>query len=107
MAEVLSPRHSGDRNAIDAHWAGDVLDLLIAHVIEGEIELVPHLVAHHSADADPTRLGERPKACGNIDTVAEDIPLVDDDVADIDPHAELDAPFRAAPPRPAPPSHAA
>jgi hypothetical protein len=47
--------------------------------------------------AYPTRLGEGLEACGNIDAVAEDIPLVDDDVTDIDPHAELDAPITRHP----------
>jgi len=41
-------------------WAcnrpGDVLDLLLAHVLEREGQLVAYLVAHHAADADATGL---------------------------------------------------
>ena len=45
-------------HAIDAHRPGDVLDLLLAQILEGEVELVAHLVAHHAADADAARLGQ-------------------------------------------------
>jgi IS66 Orf2 like protein len=31
---------------------------LLAHIFKREGELVPHLVPHHPADADPARLGE-------------------------------------------------
>jgi hypothetical protein len=32
---------------------------VLAHVLESEIQLVAHLVAHDPADADAARLGER------------------------------------------------
>ena len=37
-------------DAIDAYRPHDVLDLLLAHVVETEVELVTHLVADNSAD---------------------------------------------------------
>jgi len=37
---------SGLVNPVDPHRPGNVLDLLLAHVVEDEIELVAHLVAH-------------------------------------------------------------
>jgi hypothetical protein len=37
--------------------ARDVLEALLAHVLEGEIELVSHLIAHNPTDADPAGLG--------------------------------------------------
>ena len=73
------------------HRAGDVLDLLHALVLESEVELVAHLVAHHPAHADPAGLGQGFEAGGNIDAVAEDVLILDDDVADIDLNAEFDA----------------
>jgi len=76
---------------VDAYWPGDILDLLLAHIFEREGELVAHLVADHPADANPTRLGEGFKPCGDIDTIAVDIAPVLNDVAKIDPHAEFDA----------------
>jgi len=44
---------------VDAYWPGNVLDVLLAQIFEREGELVAHLIAHHPADADPARLGER------------------------------------------------
>jgi hypothetical protein len=49
------------------------------------------LVAHDSTDADPARLGQSFEPCGNIDTVAVDVVLLDNDVAEIDADAEFDA----------------
>ena len=43
---------------MDAYWSGDVLDLLLAHVLERKGELVAHLIPHHPADADATRFGQ-------------------------------------------------
>jgi len=79
---------------IGPHRPRDVLDLLLAHVLEGDFKLVAHLVAHHPADAEPARLGERFEPCGDIDPVAKNIVLVDDNVAEVDPDAEFDAPVR-------------
>src|SRR5215472_3010952 len=79
---------------MDTHRPGDVLDLPLAHVFERKGELVAHLIAHDPADADPTRLGQSFQPCRYIDTVAIDVAAVSDDVADIDPHAELDAAIR-------------
>jgi len=47
-----------DPNPIYTHWPGDVLDLLLAEILEGGIQLVADLVAHDPADADPARLCE-------------------------------------------------
>jgi hypothetical protein len=34
------------------HRPCDILDLLFAHVLEGEVELIPHLIVHHPTDAN-------------------------------------------------------
>ena len=49
------------------------------------------LVVHHLRNADPTRFCERLQPGGDIDAVAEDILVLDDDVAEIDPNPEPDA----------------
>jgi IS5 family transposase len=66
-----------------------VLDLLLAHVLEGKAELVAHLIAHDPADADPTGLGQDLERCSDINPIAVDIAPVPDEVADIYPHPEL------------------
>jgi hypothetical protein len=50
-------------NPISPHGPRDVLDLLLAHVLEGVIEPVAHLVTHHPADADPAGLGALRRSC--------------------------------------------
>jgi len=42
---------------VNAHRPGDVLDLLLAQILEGEIQLVALLIAHDTADTDPAGLG--------------------------------------------------
>jgi hypothetical protein len=49
------------------------------------------LVAHHTADTDATGIGQGFEPCCDINTVAVNITPVFDDVAKIDPHAELNA----------------
>jgi hypothetical protein len=83
----------GNRDAISMHRAGDVLDLLLALVLEREVELVAHLIAHNPADADPAGFGQGLEARGDVDAVAVDVALIDDDVTDIDADAKLDAPI--------------
>ena len=85
---------SGDPDIEHADRPGDVLDLLLAPVVEGEVELVADLVAHDAADADPAGLGQGFEPCGDIDAVAVDVVLIADDVAEIDADAELDPPLR-------------
>ena len=83
-----------EENAVSAHWARYVLDLLLAHVGEREIELVAHLVPDDPADADPARLGQGFQTRRDVHAVAVDVVLVDDDVAEVQPDAILDAPLR-------------
>jgi hypothetical protein len=83
----------GQWDAVDAHRPRDVLDLLLAQVLKAEIELVAHLVAHDAADADAARFSQGFEACGDIDAIAVDVVTLDDDVAEIDTDAKLDAAF--------------
>jgi len=66
-------------------------DLLLAEIVEGDVEAVAHLLVRRGAEADPPRLGQRFEPGGNVDAVAEDVAILDDDVPDIDAHAKFDA----------------
>jgi hypothetical protein len=44
-----------------------------------------------AAEADPARLAQGFEPGRNVDAIAEDVAILDDDVADIDAHAKLDA----------------
>src|SRR6516164_5823465 len=75
---------------VHTHWPGDVLDLLLAEVLKAEFEPVAHLIADDPADAYTTRLGQGLQPRGDIDSVAEDVVLLNDHVAEVDANAELD-----------------
>ena len=67
----------------------DVLDLLIAQIVEGQRQLVADLVVRRGRDADRTGLGEGFQPGGDVDPVAEQVVAVDHDVADMHADAEL------------------
>jgi hypothetical protein len=73
---------------VDPHRPDDVLDLLLAEILVGEVELVPYLVTDDPADADPAGLGERFETGRDVDPVAEEVLAPDDDVAQMHPDAE-------------------
>ena len=52
------------------YWPGDVLYLLLAHILEGKLEFVLHLIVHDPADANPAGLGQGFESSRNIDAVA-------------------------------------
>jgi hypothetical protein len=90
-AFLLGRLHDG---AVDPHRAGDVLQRLLAQVLEGDLQLAAvHLVVDGGGDADAAARGELLQPRGDVDPVAVDVALVEDDVAEIDADAELDAPL--------------
>ena len=64
---------------------------LLAHVLEREAQLVAHLVAHSARDADAARLGQASSRAAMFTPSPKMSSPVDDDVAEIDADAELDA----------------
>jgi len=73
-----------------ANRSRNVLELLLAEVLEGVIELVANVVADHSAYCDPTRLGQSLQACGHVYPIAEDVITFHNHIAQVDPDPELD-----------------
>jgi len=63
---------------------------LLAHVFEEKIELVADLIAHDPARADAAGLSQGFEASRDVNAVPEDIAVIYDYIAEIDPHAELD-----------------
>ena len=77
----------------DLHRLGDVLQLLPAAVGEIQIELVADQAVDLAGDADAARLRQALEPGRHVDAVAVDIVRLDDDVAEVDPHAEQHAAF--------------
>src|SRR6516162_1291178 len=82
-----------EKSAIGADRPGDILDLLFAHVLKRYGKLIAHLIAYHPADADAAWFGQGLQAGRHVDTVTEDVVVVDHDVGEIDADAKIDAPL--------------
>ncbi len=67
---------------------------LLAHIFETEAELVAHLIMDDARNHDSAGFGERLQPRCHVDAVAKDVVTVDDNIADIDADAELDAACR-------------
>src|SRR5207245_9191869 len=74
-----------------AEWPRDVLDALLADVVERVRKLLADVIVHGAADADAARFRKRLQPCGDVDAVAVDVVAVYDHVAEIDPDAKADA----------------
>ena len=73
-----------------AHGLGNVLEGLRPKVIAGDLDLAPDLPIGVIGDANAARLGNALQSGSDIDAVAEDVVVVDDDVADVDADAKFD-----------------
>ena len=73
------------------HRPGDVLDRMLAGVLEVRAERADLLV-HRLREADPAGLGQPLEAGDDVDALAQDVVAVDHDVAEIDADAIAHAP---------------
>jgi hypothetical protein len=68
---------------------GDVLDLLLAQIVEAQRQLVADLAVRRGRNANRAGLGKRLQPGRDVDPVAEQIDAIDDDVADMHANAQL------------------
>src|SRR5262249_53003777 len=68
-----------------------VLDLLFAEIVDGDVEAVAHLLVRRGTEANPARHSQRFEPSRNVDAVAEDVAILDDDVTDIDAHPKFNS----------------
>ena len=76
----MSSRACTDRIGTDG--TGNVLQLLLAQIVEGQVELADGILLHARRHADPTGLGECFQTSGYINSIAEDVAVFDHHVAD-------------------------
>ena len=81
-------RRAIDADVPDVHRLGDVLEPLRPDRRQLDIDLAAHLLVDGARDADTAGRRKRFQPRRDIDAVAEDVFAVDDDVANIDPHAQ-------------------
>jgi len=64
---------------------------LFASVLELRVKLASHLPVSVFGDADTAWLSDAFEPCGNVDTVPEDVAVLDDNVTDMNTYAEFNA----------------
>ena len=107
-ASTLAARADGavQHDVKDPDRLGDILELLLAPVLEGQIQLVADMLADRLRHGDAAGPGDAFEPRRDVDPVAEQVVALDDDIAEIDPDPELDPPVlgnirRCAPASPA------
>jgi len=68
----------------------DVLERLLADVLEGELKAARRVLLNAGRDADAARFGQAFEPRRDIDAIAKDVAALDDDVPDIDADADFD-----------------
>ena len=94
-----------ETDAEHANRPRQILDALLAQILERDAEPVAGLIANGARDADAAGLGELLQARGHVHAIAEDVVVLADHVAEVDADAKADlAPRRrvAVAPRHAP-----
>src|ERR1700736_1976277 len=97
LLEISGREKPGARRApgveidrIDLNRPCDIFEVLSPQLAIPEIELPIDLIQNLARDGNATAIGDAFEACGDVDTVAIDIALVDNDVTEIDADAHLD-----------------
>src|SRR5688572_23561023 len=93
----MNTRQGRDRVAVRAQAIGadrsrDVLECLLADILKEETDLSGGIFLHALRHAYPTRVGDPLQPGSDVDPIAVDIPILLDDVADIDANTEFDLP---------------
>src|SRR5262249_31718867 len=79
---------------IDPHRPRDIFKLLFARIYEGNVDLALSIFLHPTRYADAARLCQSFQSSSHVHAVPEDVPAVDDDVADVDTDPKLDPSVR-------------
>jgi hypothetical protein len=81
-----------DQDIVDSHRELDVLELLLANILERQVEPVADVVAHRLGHRHAAGLGNTFEPGRDIHAIAEQVVIVDNDVAKVDPDPEFDLP---------------
>src|ERR1700687_939280 len=73
-----------------AHRLGNILQRLQTHIVEGNIDFAADLALGVIGDADASGFRDPFQTRGDVDAIAKNIVVVDDDVADVNADAEFD-----------------
>ena len=83
-----------EQDAEDPHRTGDVLDVVFAVILELVLHAIAQMIAHAARHADAAGLGDPFEPCRDVDAVAENVAILDQDIADVDADAKQHPAFR-------------
>ena len=69
----------------DPHGSWNILDLNLAHILQGNVHPVANLIARGARQAYAPRVGKSLQSRRHIDAVAKQIAVLVDDVANVMP----------------------
>ena len=76
------------RQPVGSHGPGDVLQVLLAHILEGEIELARQLIVRRGGDQHASRRTELLQAGRHVHAIAQQVLALDHHVAEMHPDAQ-------------------
>ena len=79
-------------NAVHAERSGNVLDLPLSQVREIQVDFAFDVIENSAGNAYAAGLGQPLETRGDVHAVAIDVVALDDDVAEVDADAQLNAP---------------
>lgn len=83
-------RSSVELDVVDANGSLDVLEWLLSHIFEGEVEPGPNLITNGAGHRDSAWRGDSFEPCRHVHSIAKDIAVLDDAVAEMDTNPEFD-----------------
>ena len=86
----LPPAFRPARNSVHSYWPRDVLDLLLAKIMEAKGQPVADMFINGIGNEHPSRLSQRLQSPGDIHPIPEDVLRLGNHVAEVDPDPELD-----------------
>jgi hypothetical protein len=72
------------------HRLSNILEGLRSHIITGNLYLAPDLPIGVIRHADPARFGDSLKAGSNVDAIAEDVVVIENDITDVNADTKFD-----------------
>ena len=81
-------RRAGEREIVDVHRLGDVLERDAAAIGEQRVDVLVDRRVHRLRQADAAGVGDLLQPGGDVDAVAEDVVALDDYIAEMHSHAE-------------------
>src|SRR5262249_55041271 len=81
----------GQVDTVNTNRPRDILDRLLAQIVELETQLVLHLVMNDTGHHDPTWVCQCLEARRNVDAISINIVAINDNVTDVDADTELNA----------------